>query len=395
MTGASSGGGALGRLEELLILGFAVAMSLSIAATEILFFSAVAVRLVRAARGEPLWLVPRSVAWTWGILAAAWLVAGVFSPEPGSSLLRVYRLYVVFVLFLVADRARDGRAAAKIVAAYLVGAGLGSAYGVVKWLFEVLGSRPLERLEGGFSTAMTAGNVLATAFVVVLAALGQAGVRTRLLAAVSGVGVGAALVATRTRSSWLGALAGALTLALLGRSRRWVLAGLVLALAVGLAVTPVRQRVASAFNPQEFTARGRVSLWLTGWDLYRERPLTGWGLADHKRRIAEHRRPDATFVAGHFHDNFVQVAVSTGTLGLVAYLALHAALLVALWRRRTRAPWAVAALGVWVSFQLAGLFDWSFGDAEVVYQFFFWMGLGLADNDEVGRRPLVDPPRGA
>jgi hypothetical protein len=43
---------------------------------------------------------------------------------------------------------------------------------------------------------------------------------------------------------------------------------------------------------------------------------------------------------------------------------------------------------VWVSFQIAGIFDWTFGDAEVAYQLLFWMGLGSADNPE--REP---PPR--
>jgi O-antigen ligase len=148
-----------------------------------------------------------------------------------------------------------------------------------------------------------------------------------------------------------------------------------------LAVPHFRARGEVIGNPNEFTARGRISLWLTGWEVFRMRPLLGWGLADHTQLIEAHRRPDATFHAGHFHNNLVQVAVSTGTVGLVAYVVFHLALLRALWLRR-RSTWGLAALGVWMAFEMAGLFDWSFGDAEVAYAFFLWMGLGSAENRE-------------
>jgi O-antigen ligase len=146
-----------------------------------------------------------------------------------------------------------------------------------------------------------------------------------------------------------------------------------------------RERAASASDARDYTAQGRVSLWKSGWELFRERPITGFGLADHGARIAAHRRADATFVAGHFHSNPVQVLVSTGVVGGVAYAGFHATLLWLLWRRR--GALAAAALGVWAAFHIAGFFDWSFGDAEVTYHFFFWMGLGLA-----GAACDVDPP---
>src|SRR5262249_29147255 len=145
-------------------------------------------------------------------------------------------------------------------------------------------------------------------------------------------------------------------------------------------------------NANELTAKGRISLWLTGWDLFRERPLLGWGLADHGKRIEAHRRPDATFKAGHFHNNVVQVAVSTGTIGLAAYVAFQLAFLTRFWGRR-KPPLGFAALGVWVAFQVAGFSDWSFGDAEVAYGFFLWMGLGLAENGEA--RPSRCPAAGS
>ena len=146
--------------------------------------------------------------------------------------------------------------------------------------------------------------------------------------------------------------------------------------AAALLLPLARQRAGQLADRTEYTARGRISLWLTGVETFLERPLLGWGLADHGPLIAAHRRPDATFEAGHYHSNPVQIAVATGTIGLVAYGLFHACLALLLWRRRA-SPAALAALSAWLAFHVSGFFDWSFGDAEVAFQYMWWMGVGL------------------
>ena len=90
----------LAELEGAALLVFAAALSLSIAATEIAFFAAAGLRLVRAARGEPLALGPRAVAWAWAALAAAWIVAGVFAIPLRFNLAGPYETVVAWVVFI-------------------------------------------------------------------------------------------------------------------------------------------------------------------------------------------------------------------------------------------------------------------------------------------------------
>src|SRR5262245_21680860 len=311
-------------------------------------------------------------------MAAAWVLAGVFSPEPFESVLRVNRLYQVALVFLVAEHAADARWAERALALYLVGVTVGASTGLVLWLSQ---SVAIPRMRGVFTNAMTSGNAHSMAIVGAVAATALWQGRKRVGAGVAGVIDILALVATQTRSSWLGAVFGTLTLFGRRSNRMWVAVGL-LVFAVAIVANPAqRQRATQIANPHEETAQGRISLWLTGWELFCERPILGWGLSDHLKLIEAHRRPDAPFHGGHFHNNLVQVAVSTGMVGLAAYAAFHLALAAALWRRR-QAALGLAALGVWVAFQVAGLFDWSFGDAEVAYAFFLWMGLGAAENRE-------------
>jgi O-antigen ligase len=377
----------LARIESVFVLLLAAAISLSITASEICFLTALALRLVRWGLGDRPRVISPLLGWSFLGLLLAWLVSGVFAPEMVTSLVRVHRLYLVLVLFLVAEHAGNEVSARRFMWAYLVGASAGALYGLGHWYLRYQALGPTERLQGLMSTGMTSGNLHATAFVAAVAvALAVTG-WLRFAAVGAGAVNGAALIATFTRSSWLGAAAGVVALAVSGR--RWrvlVFLGVTTALVLA-ALPPVRERAKAIIIPPSKvdvhdsgrTSSGRISLWLTGLELFAERPITGWGLADHSQLIREHRRADATFEAGHFHSNPVQVAVATGSVGLAAFAFFQVALLVLLWRRRRRSIWAWAAMGVWFNFQIAGLFDWSFGDAEVTYQFFWWMGLGLGN----------------
>ena len=371
------------RFLDAVLLGLAFALPLSIAASEILLGLGIVAWLL----SRP-WREPRPAAWRLLVvatvaLAASWLLASAFAADPWASLLKARKLYSIVLVFLVADRARDARRAGRLATAALLG-GVVSALlalgGVVA--DRLAGLPPDERMRGVFSTAMTTGNVYA---MLALGALGVVLLRGRSPRAAAGplaafAVLALALVRTLTRSSWLAFASGAVVL--LARTRpRWLLAGLAVA-ALVLAIGPVsvRERARTIVDPTWVTNAGRISLWKSGLAVLHDHPWTGVGLADHSAVILRYRRPDATFEAGHFHNNLVQVAASTGWIGLAAYVAwmgLVAGLLGAA-LRRPGGGWALTALAVWVAFQVHGFFDWSFGDAEVANQFFLWTGLGLA-----------------
>jgi len=239
-----------------------------------------------------------------------------------------------------------------------------------------------EPLRGVFSTAMTTGNVLATlvlaASAIVLFARGGESRRWFDLAAWATLL--ASLLLTFRRGSYLGLLAGAIVLVGLRKARLLLLVPVLVALALVVMPRAGRERALSIAHPTDATSQGRLSLWKSGAQAFRDRPVTGWGLQDGTALIERYKRPDAGFPAGHFHNNVVQIAVSTGSLGLLAYAAwmVIAGLGAFSAFRRSRSAFAAAGLAAWTGFQVAGCFDWSFGDAEVANQFFAWVGLALA-----------------
>jgi len=84
-------------------------------------------------------------------------------------------------------------------------------------------------------------------------------------------------------------------------------------------------------------------------------------------------------VHGHLHNNVLQVLATRGLVGLVAFLWLQMAFARLVWRARSvDAEMAALLLGLWGSlwgFELMGLFEWNFGDVEVMIPLYFLLGV--------------------
>ncbi len=186
-----------------------------------------------------------------------------------------------------------------------------------------------------------------------------------------------ALLLTMTRSAWVGVILG-LTLVVSVRNYRLVLAGIVIIALVWLAL-PGRfnQRIKSSFDPADTTNRVRVELLRTGANIIRSHPYTGVGPRMVSRTFSRYRVstefPDWAYQ--HLHDNAVEIAAEMGLLGLAAWLAIwlklgwdHLSFLRQARKRGDRLLLATAlgALGSLLAFLAAGLFEYNFGDSEIL-----------------------------
>jgi O-antigen ligase len=108
----------------------------------------------------------------------------------------------------------------------------------------------------------------------------------------------------------------------------------------------------------------------------------GWS-AVQREDLAAHT-PFLQEKLNHLHNNLLQVAVETGWLGLAAWMAWMATALVVMWRAGRGPSDEVAAgigLGVWAAFvglMINGLFEYNFGDTEVLMLMCWLMGLSSA-----------------
>jgi O-antigen ligase len=174
-----------------------------------------------------------------------------------------------------------------------------------------------------------------------------------------------ALLISRTRNAWLGALTGLTVIALLRTPRLlWALAGAV-ALVLILRPAGVMERLTLT----DASSRDRYFMWQAGVDMVNDRPVFGQGPRMVESNYPAYRWPGAPNPATpHLHNNVLQIAAERGLPCLAWFLWWVAAAMGDSYRewRRARAWTAVGALALLAAIMAAGLFEYNFGDSEIL-----------------------------
>jgi O-antigen ligase len=321
----------------------------------------------------------------------------VFSPEVQASSLyvrKVVKLFYIFLIYTYLDRSHI-RTALYLIFVVLTASAL---YGILQyfWLKDV---HLLNRISGFMSHWMTFSGQLMLGLVAIsgYAALGKsspgvaadAGMaeawvgwrRPALLLGAFGIAA-MALGLTMTRSSWLGALLGLAVLFVLRiRKLSWLAVGLAAVLGLFL-ISPghFKERLYSGFDLNDETTRVRIELVKTGLNMIREHPLTGVGPRMVRNVYADYRTSDEfpDWAYQHLHNSPLHIAAEMGLLALAAWLALWLKAgwdLVRFSRNEREDPFrrCLGAIGAaaLVAFLSAGLFEYNFGDSEVLTFFLF------------------------
>lgn len=296
-----------------------------------------------------------------------------FSTLPSKSLLQIKGfgtfLLVVFAAALL-DDAADVKLAVDVwrtTALYLV------LRGFAEW---ISGAPSLDfRIAGGLSVYMTYAGLL-LAFVPLLGARGVSGGSSRARWADAAVALAGALAMTLTltRGAYLGLAVGVVAVLLAARPRLALLAPFAIALFFFLMPLPVRDRLASATNPRDVTMNDRVAMWKAGRAMVADHPLTGVGPGRVKPLYPSYRVPGfVNPIPGHLHNNLVMIAAETGIPSLLAYFAFVGAFFLGALRILRRAPRGdpargvtLGAIGAMAALFAAGMFEYNFGDVEVL-----------------------------
>jgi O-antigen ligase len=325
---------------------------------------------------------------------AAMLVVSACALEPAASFARVGKSLMPLLVPLAAFHAADARRGRRAVAIYLLAAALVSVYGVGVWVYK--GASFDSRARGLAGHYMTFAGQLLLVLPVALGVMFTARTpRWRLGAlAVALVGL-AALAVTFTRSAWLGLFVACALLLAFTRPRGLLWLALAGVAAWFLAPGAWGQRLHSVADPANLWNRERVFMWQAGGRMFRDHPLTGVGLQDLHALYDQYRSPAASERAGHLHNAYVQIAASMGLVGLAAFAWLYGSLVRAACAglgalhtlgglaARVRAGGLSAGVRVGVTaalvgFLMAGLFEWNFGDEELLYHLYTLVGLAWA-----------------
>lgn len=212
-----------------------------------------------------------------------------------------------------------------------------------------------------------------------------------------------ALVMTHTRGAWLGLAAG-VAMIVWFRKKMFVVVLPVIAVATFMIVPPaVKERVRSIADMEDITAKERIYMWASGVQIIRDYPWTGVGMEGVKQVYPLYQDPQASGRRwGHLHNNVIQVAVERGLIGLAFWLWIWVAFYRDAWRiygnlsdRAVRAKaLVVGSLAGVTAFHLEGLFEYTFGDSEVIMLVYFLMALPYLTLDSGVNRPPSPAPDG-
>ena len=204
----------------------------------------------------------------------------------------------------------------------------------------------------------------------------------------------AALAATLTRNVWIGACAGIGLLFLIRDFRLVGVIPVVAALFIAFAPPQLTERFYSSFRVNRvrhdsaateasvLSNRDRLAMIRSGLRIIKDNPLTGVG-PDMVVRVDPHYRdPQAVQqLNSHLHNVPLQIAAERGLPALAVWLWFMFTLLRDLFKARhtTRVPSVVtAALACTVAMLAAGLFEYNFGDSEVLMLFLVLVTLPYA-----------------
>ncbi|MBK6403647.1 MAG: O-antigen ligase family protein [Holophagales bacterium] len=178
---------------------------------------------------------------------------------------------------------------------------------------------------------------------------------------------------TFTRSAYLGLAAGAVVLVLTARPRLALAVPPLAVLLVLVLPAGVRERAASTFDRTDAAARDRLAMWSSGATMISERPFFGVGPGRITELYPVYRQPEFVEArVGHLHNNLVNVAAETGVPSALAYLAIVGTVFAAGWplsRDRSRPAvrsLARGALAANAALFVAGMFEYNFGDVEIL-----------------------------
>ncbi len=327
---------------------------------------------------------------------AALAIATAAGLDPSGSAGRITKGLLLAIVPVAAYHGRDPKLVRRAVVVLLISAGIATLYALVK--FAAQGGVFPVRVRGAVGHPLTYGGqamLLATLAAALLVRSRDR--RWRVGAAALLALLVPALLGSYTRSAWIGTLVAFGTILAFTRAR-W-LAGLAAAVLALLVLLPhgYKERASSAFDPRSGWNVERVHLWTAGWRMFREHPITGVGLQDLRPLIERYRSPDAHETHGHLHSVYAQIGATMGVVGLLAFAWLAVGLYRAAGRRlranlRLGANGAasrsgadgigiglrLAAVAALTGFLVAGLFEWNFGDEELLDFLFVLVGLAFA-----------------
>lgn len=322
-----------------------------------------------------------------------------------ASLKEFRSLFLILIYYLFALNVDKAWKVEKLIKRLILVGAIAGAYGIsqsiTRWdLFDHFQGRST----GFFSLYLTYAEYL---IVVISLTLGlfiySRGIKRRIYFAIAMAFMFGGFALSYSRGPWIGLLCSLLLLAGMKGKRVLVITILVLVslnlslfyLDLGRSSVLVRSIFRlhpggqpSSVLPYLQSNKERLLMWSSGFQILSDKPrylVSGIGMHALQKIYPEYRSPEAQHLnLWHLHNNFIQILVTRGVLGLIAFLWIFLAWWKRIWRGFRESPPGIVkgvlagSLAGVAGFLVSGLTEYSWGDTEVLMLLYCILGLTIA-----------------
>jgi len=383
------------------IYAFAVVAPFSNAGMEIVIGCMVLVWLLRM-------VVERQILFRWNYLnvfillyLAVMIVSGIFSARPLQSALGVKEEWIILLYFAIINTMLSRKVFLNALKVLAVSCSIVGIYAVWQHFYGYdlkHGEMLLEhsgyfRSAGFFGLCLTFGGFYVIACTSILGSfIGTSALRDRLLFGIPAAILFFAVIASYTRSSWIGAAVGSILLTFVHHWKTGVIYLLIFLLVwLGIYIFHpgliTDYGVASIVDPDYSEgSEVRMDLWDKGLEMWKDNPVLGLGPGNFTYYHDAYNFPEHIYGYHHLHNEILNVAVQMGILGVIAFLGMWVVFIVEcfrFWKReRERDPHAAASVlgcaGAVAGILAGGMFQCFYTDIEVGMLWWFIVGLASA-----------------
>jgi O-antigen ligase len=383
------------------LFAHAALVPITIAGAQIAMGVVLLSHLVSLASWRTRRVVPDPLALPIAAFVALKAASAAVSADPASAFRAMTGDWILLFYLLLRQTVRSRELGRSLLSVFLASSTLCGAMAVVQYVdgWDYIRSRPLQRMGTGyiatgfFGHHLTFGGVVLIAFAAAFAQAVFARGRGRAMAAVAAGIMGAGLLASLSRTAWVGA-GGALVMVAAMAGRRAIAAVAVAGGAAGGAMLLSPTFLARLRSIAGVLDQPRARLWETALRIAADHPLLGAGPGSWSRLFPAYRVPGHYENVGHAHNDVLNQLAQVGVLGATAWIAIWVRYFVVSVRGRRRAApdagdLALSAAGIAAvgAFLVGGLGQCFFTDEEVAMALWLVVACTLAASapPEVGR----------
>ena len=392
----------LDKLSQFSLFTFAAFSMFSISVTQIAF-----------SIGAISWLLKVHLTKTWkelrgtmvGVAILCFCLACILSittsVDMASSVKLLKKLIQFVIFFWVANSVQEEKQRSLLVVLVIVSGAAVALGGLTQLLLDGNSDTFAEGIKGTLSKQSTYSGVLMMAGLMALAQCLFH--KPKAYWVIGSIGLIAfALLCGLARQAWLGFFIGTVFLVFVWNKKYLLVLPLILLSLFWFAPDGIKKRILSLKNFNDISLQHRVIVWKSGWDIFKDYPLTGCGYKcvdsiHHQYPGKEYlgKKGLLAYYVG-MHSNIFQLLVDTGIVGLGAWVFIWIAYFIEIFKRfrglaeKTHREYSKSLLmgsaAAVLAYLVGGFFETTLYDSEVSMLLYFLVGLSLS---KVTKAPKV------